>query len=176
MSGLKETFIKRYTVERTNKAEIRSEEQSEKARVVGRIYEMKYSWKGHKDRHKQEQNTKEWASSLGLCQKHKSQHPHRGDRNNNKKKKKQEMGKNHKRGRRADRKTARHYRSIQTDRQADRRTDNFIAPDRCADSTAWLSVWISQTITSNRPIVIRKTRQGTNRLRFSFAETGIKGS
>ena len=30
-SGLKETFIKRYVVERTNKAEIRPEEQSEKA-------------------------------------------------------------------------------------------------------------------------------------------------
>ena len=29
--GLKETFIKRYMVERTNKAEIRPEEQSEKA-------------------------------------------------------------------------------------------------------------------------------------------------
>ena len=31
ISGLKETFIKRYTVERTNKAEIRPEEHSEKA-------------------------------------------------------------------------------------------------------------------------------------------------
>ena len=31
ISGLKETFIKRYKVERTNKAEIRPEEQSEKA-------------------------------------------------------------------------------------------------------------------------------------------------
>ena len=31
ISGLKETFIKRCTVERTNKAEIRPEEQSEKA-------------------------------------------------------------------------------------------------------------------------------------------------
>ena len=32
ISGLRETFIKRlYTVERTNKAEIRLEEQSEKA-------------------------------------------------------------------------------------------------------------------------------------------------
>ena len=31
ISGLKETFIKRYVVERTNKAEIRPEEQSEKA-------------------------------------------------------------------------------------------------------------------------------------------------
>ena len=30
MSGLKETFTKRYTVEKTNKAEIRAEEQSEK--------------------------------------------------------------------------------------------------------------------------------------------------
>ena len=30
MSGLKETFIKRYIAERTNKAEIRLEEQSEK--------------------------------------------------------------------------------------------------------------------------------------------------
>ena len=30
-SGLRETFIKRYTVERTNEAEIRPEEQSEKA-------------------------------------------------------------------------------------------------------------------------------------------------
>ena len=31
ISGLKETFIKRYTIERTNKAEVRPEEQSEKA-------------------------------------------------------------------------------------------------------------------------------------------------
>ena len=31
ISGLEETFIKRYTVERTNKAEIKPEEQSEKA-------------------------------------------------------------------------------------------------------------------------------------------------
>ena len=31
LSGLKETFIKRYTVKRTNKAEIRPEEQSLKA-------------------------------------------------------------------------------------------------------------------------------------------------
>ena len=30
MSGLKETFIKRYIVERTNEAEVRREEQSEK--------------------------------------------------------------------------------------------------------------------------------------------------
>ena len=31
ISGLRETFIKRYIVERTNKAEMRPEEQSEKA-------------------------------------------------------------------------------------------------------------------------------------------------
>ena len=32
MSGLRQTSIKRYIVERTNKAEIRPEEQSEKAK------------------------------------------------------------------------------------------------------------------------------------------------
>ena len=46
-SGLKETFMKvlyNYIVERTSKAEIRPEEQSEKAgRVVWRIYGVKYS-------------------------------------------------------------------------------------------------------------------------------------
>ena len=31
ISGLKETFVKRYIVERTNKADIKPEEQSEKA-------------------------------------------------------------------------------------------------------------------------------------------------
>ena len=31
ISGLRETFIKRYVVEKINKAEIRPEEQSEKA-------------------------------------------------------------------------------------------------------------------------------------------------
>ena len=33
ISGLRETFIKRYIVERTNKAELRPEEQSEKAQT-----------------------------------------------------------------------------------------------------------------------------------------------
>ena len=32
ISGLKETFIKRYRVERTHRAEVRPEEQSEKAK------------------------------------------------------------------------------------------------------------------------------------------------
>ena len=40
---MKETFIKRYIVERTNKAEIRPEDQSQKTEVVGRVYGMEYS-------------------------------------------------------------------------------------------------------------------------------------
>ena len=48
-----------------------------KRRVVRSIYKMKYSWKGHKDRNKtQEQNKKEWASSVNLPQRHNLQHPH----------------------------------------------------------------------------------------------------
>ena len=58
ISGLRETFVKRYIVERTIKAEIRPEEQSEKLGVVGRIYEMKYSWKSHKDRNKHKNRIK----------------------------------------------------------------------------------------------------------------------
>ena len=51
---MRETFEKRHRVERTSKAEIRLEEQTENRRVVGRIYGIKYSRKGHKDtnRHK----------------------------------------------------------------------------------------------------------------------------
>ena len=39
---------------------------------------MKYSLKGHKDRnrHKNRIKKNEWASSAGLCQRHKPQHPH----------------------------------------------------------------------------------------------------
>ena len=43
ISGLKETFIKRHIVERTNKAEIGLEDRVRKQRVLGRIYGMKYS-------------------------------------------------------------------------------------------------------------------------------------
>ena len=42
MSGLRETFRKRYIVERTNKGEIRPEEQRKRG-VVRRIYAMKCS-------------------------------------------------------------------------------------------------------------------------------------
>ena len=49
ISGLKETFIKRRISERT---------RVRKLRVVGRIYEMKYSWKGHKDRNRHKNRIK----------------------------------------------------------------------------------------------------------------------
>ena len=39
ISGLRETFIKRYIVERTNEAEMRPEEQSKKAELSGEFME-----------------------------------------------------------------------------------------------------------------------------------------
>ena len=42
-SGPRETFIKRYTIERTNKAEKDRKNRVKKRRVVVRIYGMKYS-------------------------------------------------------------------------------------------------------------------------------------
>ena len=76
-------FIKRYIVERTNKAEMRPEEQSEKAERCPENLWNEMQLKGQ-DRQKQtqEQNKfiknkkKEWASSVGLCQRHKPQHHH----------------------------------------------------------------------------------------------------
>ena len=52
ISGLKETFIKRCIVKRTNKAEIRPEEQSETAKSCREKNGMTYSWKGHKDKNR----------------------------------------------------------------------------------------------------------------------------
>ena len=43
ISGLKETFIKRYIVERINEAEKDQKNRVRKWRVVGGIYGMKYS-------------------------------------------------------------------------------------------------------------------------------------
>ena len=43
ISGLRETFIKRYIVERTDKAEYDQNNRVRKRRVVSRIYGMKYS-------------------------------------------------------------------------------------------------------------------------------------
>ena len=42
MMGLRETFIKRYVVERTNKAEKDRKNRVRKRRVVGKIYGVKY--------------------------------------------------------------------------------------------------------------------------------------
>ena len=65
ISGLKESFTKRYTVERTNKAQIRLEEQSEKAEScrenLWNEIELK---RPQRQKQKQEQNKKEWASSV----------------------------------------------------------------------------------------------------------------
>ena len=49
ISGLKETFIKRYTAERTNKAETRPKEQSEKVESCRENLWNKYSRKGLMD-------------------------------------------------------------------------------------------------------------------------------
>ena len=46
ISGLKETFIKRYIAERTDKAEIRPEEQSEKAKTCRENFWNKIELKG----------------------------------------------------------------------------------------------------------------------------------
>ena len=63
---LRESFVERYIVQRTNEAEIRPEEQSQ-IKESCREHGMKYSPKGHIDRNRQEQNKEEWASSVGLC-------------------------------------------------------------------------------------------------------------
>ena len=69
--------MKRYIVERTNTTKIRPKEQSEKAESCRRIYGMKYNEKDHKDRNRHKNRIKkERASSVGLCQTHKPQHPH----------------------------------------------------------------------------------------------------
>ena len=73
MSALKETFIKRYLVERTNKAEIRSEEKGEKAESCQENLWNKIQLKGpSRQKQTQEQNKKKWASLVGLCQRHKT--------------------------------------------------------------------------------------------------------
>ena len=65
ISGLKETFIKRYTVERTNKAEIRPEEQSEKVESCRENLGNEIQLKGpSRQKQTQEQNKKECASSV----------------------------------------------------------------------------------------------------------------
>ena len=69
MSGLRATFIQRYIVERTNKAEVRTEEQSEKAEIYRQNLWNEKQLKGLlRQKQTQELNEKkEWASSVGLC-------------------------------------------------------------------------------------------------------------
>ena len=67
ISGLKETFIKRYIVKKTNKAETRSEEKSEKAESCRENLWNEIQLKGpQRQKQKQEQKKKDWSSSVGL--------------------------------------------------------------------------------------------------------------
>ena len=66
---MKETFIKRNIVERTNRTEIRPEEQSEKAESCRENFWSGIQLKGSlRQKQTQEQNKKEWESSVGLGQ------------------------------------------------------------------------------------------------------------
>ena len=66
ISGLKETFTKRYIVERTNKAEMKSEEQSEKTESCRENLLNAIQLKRPQgQKYTQEQNKKECASSVG---------------------------------------------------------------------------------------------------------------
>ena len=58
--------MERYVVERTNTAEIRPEEQSEKAANCRQNLRNERQLKGpQRQRQTQEQNKREWASSVG---------------------------------------------------------------------------------------------------------------
>ena len=89
ISELKETFMKRCIVKRTNKAEFRSEEQSEKAESCWenlwneiqlkwpQIYGMKYSRKGHADRNRHQNRIKKRSGQARLAYvRHKPYHHH----------------------------------------------------------------------------------------------------
>ena len=59
-------------VERTNKAEIRPEEQSEKAENCRENLSNDIQLKRpYRQKQTQEQNKKKWESSVSLCQRHK---------------------------------------------------------------------------------------------------------
>ena len=60
--------MKRYIVERTNKAEIRPEEQSEKAELLGEFMESNTVERATKTETDSRTEKKEWASLVGLCQ------------------------------------------------------------------------------------------------------------
>ena len=64
-------------VERTSKVEIRPEEQTEEAECCRENLWNEIQLKGpQRQKQTQQQNKKEWASSVGLCQEHKLQHLH----------------------------------------------------------------------------------------------------
>ena len=64
--------MKNIIVERTNEAEIRPQEQSETAGNCRENLWNEIQSKGLlRQKQTQEQNKKEWASSVGLCQRHK---------------------------------------------------------------------------------------------------------
>ena len=65
MSGLKETFIKRYIVERINKGEISPEEQSEKTESCRETLWNEIQLKGHKDRNRHKNRIK-WGGQARL--------------------------------------------------------------------------------------------------------------
>ena len=58
ISGLKKTFVKRYIVERTNKGEIRPQEQSEKAESCRENSWTEIQLKGYKDRNRHKNRIK----------------------------------------------------------------------------------------------------------------------
>ena len=76
ISGLKNTCLKSYIVERTNKAELRPQEQSEKKESRRENLWKKYSWKGHKDRNRHRNRIKRSGKARLVYVWHKPQHPH----------------------------------------------------------------------------------------------------
>ena len=68
---MKETFIKRHIIERTNKAEIRPEELSEPKESCRENLWNEIQLKGpQRQKLTPEQNKKEWASLVGLRLRH----------------------------------------------------------------------------------------------------------
>ena len=75
---LKEIFRQICAVERTKEAEIRPEEQSEKAESCRGNLWNEIQLKGpYRQKQTQEQNQKEWASWVGLCQRQTATSPPR---------------------------------------------------------------------------------------------------
>ena len=65
---MREAFINIHIVEMTNEADIRPEEQSDKAESCRENLWNEIQLKGPlRQKQTQEQNKKEWASSAGLC-------------------------------------------------------------------------------------------------------------